>query len=91
MVPEGGVVWTRLIPTDSDMLDAVPGINRKRLDVLSFVVESILHAFHLIGFVLGIVQTIEKLQKKCIIKFTKKEMHIICNSDANEGGIQVWS
>jgi HUS1 checkpoint protein len=37
------------------------------------------------------MQAIEKLQKKCIIKFTEKEMQIICNSDANEGGIQVWS
>ncbi|KAG9316067.1 cell cycle checkpoint [Chiua virens] len=40
---------------------------------------------------LGIIQAIEKLQKKCIIKFTEDEMHIICNDDANEGGIQVWS
>ncbi|KAF8442188.1 cell cycle checkpoint [Boletus edulis BED1] len=38
-----------------------------------------------------IIQAIEKLQKKCIIKFTENEMHIICNDDANEGGIQVWS
>lgn len=39
----------------------------------------------------GIIQAVEKLQKKCIIKFTEDEMHIICNDDANEGGIQVWS
>ncbi|KAF8553883.1 cell cycle checkpoint [Imleria badia] len=38
-----------------------------------------------------IIQAIEKLQKKCIIKFTEDEMHIVCNDDANEGGIQVWS
>ncbi|CAA7265748.1 unnamed protein product [Cyclocybe aegerita] len=38
-----------------------------------------------------IIQAIEKLQKKCIIKFTETSMHIICNHDANEGGIQVWS
>ncbi|KAH7912827.1 cell cycle checkpoint [Hygrophoropsis aurantiaca] len=38
-----------------------------------------------------IIQAVEKLQKKCIIKFTEAEMHIICNDDANEGGIQVWS
>ncbi|KIJ62874.1 hypothetical protein HYDPIDRAFT_30017 [Hydnomerulius pinastri MD-312] len=38
-----------------------------------------------------IIQAVEKLQKKCIIKFTENEMHIICNDDANEGGIQVWS
>ncbi|OBZ72379.1 Checkpoint protein hus1 [Grifola frondosa] len=38
-----------------------------------------------------IVQSVEKLQKRCIIKFTDNEMHIICNGDANEGGIQVWS
>ncbi|EIW83682.1 cell cycle checkpoint [Coniophora puteana RWD-64-598 SS2] len=37
------------------------------------------------------IQAVEKLQKKCIIKFTETEMHIICNDDANEGGIQVWS
>ncbi len=39
----------------------------------------------------GIIQSIEKLQKKCIIKFTETNMHLICNSDTNEGGIQVWS
>ncbi|KAH7928104.1 cell cycle checkpoint [Leucogyrophana mollusca] len=38
-----------------------------------------------------IIQAVEKLQKKCIIKFTETEMHIICNDDANEGGTQVWS
>ncbi|KAJ7069805.1 checkpoint protein Hus1/Mec3 [Mycena amicta] len=38
-----------------------------------------------------VVQAIEKLQKKCIIKFTEDVMYIICNSEANEGGIQVWS
>ncbi|KAF9477730.1 cell cycle checkpoint [Pholiota conissans] len=38
-----------------------------------------------------IVQAIEKLQKTCIIKFTETNMHIICNNDNNEGGIQVWS
>ncbi|KAE9401025.1 cell cycle checkpoint [Gymnopus androsaceus JB14] len=38
-----------------------------------------------------IMQSVEKLQKKCIIKFTEDNMHVICNSDANEGGIQVWS
>ncbi|KII84360.1 hypothetical protein PLICRDRAFT_46253 [Plicaturopsis crispa FD-325 SS-3] len=38
-----------------------------------------------------IVQAIEKLQKKCVIKFNETEMTIICNNEANEGGIQVWS
>lgn len=38
-----------------------------------------------------IIQSIEKLQKKCIIKFAETTMYIICNNDANEGGIQVWS
>ncbi|KZT65911.1 cell cycle checkpoint [Daedalea quercina L-15889] len=38
-----------------------------------------------------ISQAVEKLQKRCIIKFTESEMHIICNNDAGEGGIQVWS
>jgi HUS1 checkpoint protein len=40
---------------------------------------------------LGLIQAVEKLQKKCIMKFTETEMHVICNDDANEGGIQVWS
>ena len=38
-----------------------------------------------------ITQAIEKLQKRCIIKFTESHMHIICNHDASEGGVQVWS
>ncbi|KAJ7082750.1 checkpoint protein Hus1/Mec3 [Mycena belliarum] len=38
-----------------------------------------------------IIQAIEKLQKKCIIKFSDDVMCIICNSEVNEGGIQVWS
>ncbi|PCH42690.1 cell cycle checkpoint [Wolfiporia cocos MD-104 SS10] len=38
-----------------------------------------------------ILQTVEKLQKRCSIKLTETEMHIICNSDVNEGGIQMWS
>ncbi|KAF9072540.1 checkpoint protein Hus1/Mec3 [Rhodocollybia butyracea] len=38
-----------------------------------------------------IMQSLEKLQKKCIVKFTEDNMHVICNNDANEGGIQVWS
>ncbi|KAL1674543.1 checkpoint protein Hus1/Mec3 [Schizophyllum commune] len=38
-----------------------------------------------------LIQSVEKLQKKCIIRFTEETMHIICNHDANEGGIQVWS
>ncbi|KAI0050500.1 cell cycle checkpoint [Auriscalpium vulgare] len=36
-----------------------------------------------------IIQTVEKLQKKCIIKFGESEMHIICHTD--ESGVQVWS
>ncbi|KAI0730107.1 cell cycle checkpoint [Fomitopsis betulina] len=38
-----------------------------------------------------ISQAVEKMQKRCIVKFTENEMHIICNNDAGEGGIQVWS
>ncbi|KIY72138.1 cell cycle checkpoint [Cylindrobasidium torrendii FP15055 ss-10] len=38
-----------------------------------------------------IIQSIEKLQKKCVIKFTETNINLICNSDTNEGGIQVWS
>ncbi|KAK7043886.1 Checkpoint protein hus1 [Paramarasmius palmivorus] len=38
-----------------------------------------------------IIQAVEKLQKRCIIRFTETNIHIICNSEANEGGMQVWS
>ncbi|OCH86156.1 cell cycle checkpoint [Obba rivulosa] len=38
-----------------------------------------------------IAQTIEKLHKHMIIRFTESVMHIICNSAASEGGVQVWS
>ncbi|ESK85808.1 checkpoint clamp complex protein hus1 [Moniliophthora roreri MCA 2997] len=38
-----------------------------------------------------IIQAVEKLQKRCIIRFTPTNIHIICNSEANEGGMQVWS
>ncbi|KAF9048936.1 checkpoint protein Hus1/Mec3 [Panaeolus papilionaceus] len=38
-----------------------------------------------------IIQTVEKLQKRCIIKFTETTMQIICNNESNEGGIQLWS
>lgn len=38
-----------------------------------------------------VIQSIEKLQKKCLIKFTETNMQIICNDSHNEGGIQVWS
>ncbi|KAH9917269.1 Hus1-like protein-domain-containing protein [Fomitopsis serialis] len=32
-----------------------------------------------------------EIQKRCIIKFSGNEMHIICNTEAGEGGVQVWS
>ncbi|PFH48008.1 hypothetical protein AMATHDRAFT_150820 [Amanita thiersii Skay4041] len=38
-----------------------------------------------------IIQAIEKLQKKCVVKFTEEDMQIICNLETNEGGLQVWS
>lgn len=38
-----------------------------------------------------IIQTIEKLQKKCIIQFSEQYVRIICTNDANEGGVEVWS
>jgi len=38
-----------------------------------------------------IIQTVERLQKRCVIKFTESEMHIICSNDVNEGGVQIWS
>ncbi|KAI9451369.1 cell cycle checkpoint [Lactarius psammicola] len=36
-----------------------------------------------------LIQTVEKLQKKCIIKFSETAMQIICNQE--EGGVHVWS
>jgi len=38
---------------------------------------------------IGLIQTVEKLQKKCIIKFSEASMRIICNQE--EGGVHVWS
>ncbi|KAH9948570.1 cell cycle checkpoint [Amylocystis lapponica] len=39
-----------------------------------------------------IAQAVEKLQKRCIIRFMQDVIHIICNGDMSEnGGIQVWS
>ncbi|CDZ97840.1 Checkpoint 9-1-1 complex, HUS1 component [Phaffia rhodozyma] len=37
-----------------------------------------------------IVQSISKLSKKCILKFSADKMHLICH-DETEGGVQVWS
>ncbi|PAV16477.1 cell cycle checkpoint [Pyrrhoderma noxium] len=37
-----------------------------------------------------ILQAVEKLQKRCIMRFTETEMHIICNEES-EDGVQVWS
>lgn len=59
--------------------------------VPTFCREHILLYINLSKASSGIVQAIEKLQKRFLIKFTETNMHIICNSDANEGGIQVWS
>ncbi|KII90481.1 hypothetical protein PLICRDRAFT_157634 [Plicaturopsis crispa FD-325 SS-3] len=38
-----------------------------------------------------LVQAIEKLQTKCVFTFSKTEMTVTCNNEANEGGIQAWS
>ncbi|EKM57854.1 uncharacterized protein PHACADRAFT_90692 [Phanerochaete carnosa HHB-10118-sp] len=38
-----------------------------------------------------VVQAISQLQKKFVVKFTETEMGIICASEVNEGGIQVWT
>ncbi|EJD06814.1 cell cycle checkpoint [Fomitiporia mediterranea MF3/22] len=32
-----------------------------------------------------IIQAIEKLQKRCIVRFTESEMHIICNEETEDG------
>lgn len=43
------------------------------------------------AFFARIMQTVDKLQKRCIIKFMKSEIQIICMNDMNEGGVQIWS
>lgn len=42
-------------------------------------------------FYVELVQAIEKLQKRCVVKFTESDMQVICASEVNEGGIQVWA
>ena len=37
------------------------------------------------------MQTVEKLRKRCIIKFTEGDMQIICVGEVGEGGVQIWS
>ncbi|KAL5485879.1 HUS1 [Sanghuangporus weigelae] len=32
-----------------------------------------------------IIQAIEKLQKRCIVRFTETEMHVICNEETEDG------
>ncbi|EMD33362.1 hypothetical protein CERSUDRAFT_117980 [Gelatoporia subvermispora B] len=44
-----------------------------------------------VGLFYRIVQTIEKMHKRMTIRFTQTALHIICNSPASEGGVQVWS
>jgi hypothetical protein len=71
---------------------AVPRHDRERSQLFQQVTVFVpADDFELTRRCAGIVQAIEKLQKKCIIKFTEREMHIICNDDANGEGIQVWS
>ncbi|GJE85615.1 cell cycle checkpoint [Phanerochaete sordida] len=38
-----------------------------------------------------IVQALAQLQKKFVMKFTETAMFIVCSSDINEGGMQVWT
>lgn len=38
-----------------------------------------------------IIQTVEKIHKECIIRFTENEMHIICKHGGANGGVQIWS
>ncbi len=39
---------------------------------------------------LGIMQTVEKLTKQCVMKWSPEELQIICAGE-NEGGVQIWS
>ncbi|VDB90867.1 unnamed protein product [Peniophora sp. CBMAI 1063] len=38
-----------------------------------------------------IMQTVEKIQKKCIMRFSETEMRIICNADPSGSTVQIWS
>ena len=84
--------------------DEVQSDGRQRPDILQCVSPASLHwirvkpaldASRLASindlYHVEIVQAIEKLQKRCIVRFTEADMHIICASDVNEGGMQVWS
>jgi HUS1 checkpoint protein len=39
----------------------------------------------------GIIQTVEKVQKKFIAKFSESTLQIICNDRNNPGEVQIWS
>lgn len=62
-----------------------------KMSVRSTVRQSLPPCCYLSNTMAEISQAVEKMQKRCIVKFTENEMHIICNNDAGEGGIQVWS
>ena len=38
----------------------------------------------------GIMQTVERLSKTCLLRFDERTLRIICDK-SGEGGIQVWS
>ncbi|KAF8339769.1 checkpoint protein Hus1/Mec3 [Cantharellus anzutake] len=38
-----------------------------------------------------IVQTVEKIAKQCVMRWSPEELQIICEGGDNEGGVQIWS
>ncbi len=85
-----GTVQEPTSPGTSASQDAFSSRNRERGHLRECVsaIHEVVYYPHIFT---EIVQSIDKLQKKCIIKFGEQEMRIICTGDANEGGIQVWS
>jgi HUS1 checkpoint protein len=64
-------------------VDNVPTFYREQITQSSFIIAD--------QVLKGIVQAIEKLQKRLILKFSDETMQIICNDTSNDGGVEVWS
>lgn len=76
------------VPIISRAFHAVPHYSPECTHLLSSVYPIHIQSVYLTR-TLGLIQTVEKLQKKCVIKFSETAMRIICNHE--EGGVQVWS
>ena len=56
---------------------------------LFIVSKSLVYCMTINDAYVGLIQTVEKVQRRCIIKFGETAMRIICNQE--EGGVQIWS